>query len=155
MPALRLSILQIFPIFLICLAVSPPGIADEFPRGKWQVVEADFSDIGHCLMTEVLEYNLTLPRADGTDGIYTESFKRDGDAGTCPRVGSFRTTYAVKLDRGLKPKDGFIATMTFRDCEQNGSQVCGDNAPVSYKRLVLEAQRNGVIFDGIFLERVE
>lgn len=130
-------------------------MADSFPQGEWRVVEADFSDIGHCLMTEVLEFHLTLSRADGTGGIYTESFKRDGDAGTCPRVGSFRTTFDVKLDRSLKSKDTFIATVTFRHCEQNGSQVCGDHAPVSYKRLVLEAQRNGVVFDGIFLERIE
>ena len=89
MPALRL------PVFLIFLASANTGLADEFPRGQWQVVEADFSDIGHCLMTEVLEYNLPLARADGLDGVYTESFKRDGDAVTCPRVGNFRTSYSV------------------------------------------------------------
>ena len=89
MPVLRLL------FFLVVLANANTGLADECPRGQWQVVEADFSDIGHCLMTEVLEYNLTLPRTDGTDGIYTESFKRDGDAVTCPRVGNFRTSYSV------------------------------------------------------------
>lgn len=89
MAALRLL------VFLIFLANANTGRAREFLRGQWQVVEADFPDIGHCLMTEVLEYNLTLPRTDGTDGIYTESFKRDGDAVTCPRVGNFRTSYSV------------------------------------------------------------
>lgn len=149
MPVLRLL------FFLVFLANANTGLADEFPRGQWQVVEADFSDIGHCLMTEVLEYNLTLPRADGTDGIYTESFKRDGDAGTCPRVGSFRTSYSVKLDRSLNSDDAYIATVTFRNFEQKGSHVCGDISPVSYKRLILELPRNGVVFDGIFLERIE
>ena len=89
LPALRLL------VFLIFLANANTGLAGEFPRGQWQVVEADFPDIGHCLMTEVLEYNLTLPRTDGTDGVYTESFKRDGDAFTCHRVGNFRTSYSV------------------------------------------------------------
>ena len=78
MPALLLL------VFLTFLAKANTGFADEFARGQWQVVEVDFSDIGHCLMMEVLEYNLTLPRADGTDRAYTESFKRDGDAGRCP-----------------------------------------------------------------------
>ena len=63
MPALRLL------VFLIFLANAKTRLAGEFPRGQWQVVEADFPDIGHCLMTEVLEYNLTLPRTDGTDGV--------------------------------------------------------------------------------------
>ena len=149
MPALRL------PVFLIFLANANTGLADEFPRGQWQVVEADFSDIGHCLMTEVLEYNLPLARADGTDGVYTESFKRDGDAVTCPRFGNFRTSYSVKLDQSLNSDDAYIATVTFRNCEQKGSQVYGDITPVSYKRLIIDLQRSGVVFDSIFLERIE
>ena len=60
MAALRLL------VFLIFLANANTERAREFLRGQWQVVEADFPDIGHCLMTEVLEYNLTLPRTDGT-----------------------------------------------------------------------------------------
>jgi len=141
--------------FLVFLANANTGLADELLRGQWQVVEAGFSDIGHCLMTEVLEYNLTLPRADGTDGIYTEGFKRDGDAGTCPRVGNFRTSYLVKLDRSLNSDNAYIATSAFRNCEQKGSQVCSDISPVSYKQLILELPRNGVVLDGIFLERIE
>ena len=66
-------------------------------------------------MTEVLEYNLTLPRADGTDEVYTKSFKRDGDAVTCPRVGNFRTSYSAKLDQSLNSDDAYIATVTFRN----------------------------------------
>lgn len=149
MPALLLL------VFLIFLANANTGLADEFARGQWQVVEVDFSDIGHCLMMEVLEYNLTLPRADGTDRVYTESFKRDGDAGTCPRVGNFRTSYSVKLDQSFNSNDAYIATVTFRNCEQKDSQVCGDSTPVSYKRLIIDSQTNGVVFDGIFLERSE
>ena len=38
MPALRLL------VFLIFLANANTGLADEFPRGQWQVVEADFSE---------------------------------------------------------------------------------------------------------------
>ena len=89
MPALRLL------VFLIFLANANTGLAGEFLSGQWQVVEADFPDIGHFLMTELLEYNLTLPRTGGTDRVYTESFKRDGDTVTCPRVGNFRTSYSV------------------------------------------------------------
>ena len=117
MPALRLL------VFLISLANANTGLADGFPRWQWQVVEAEFSDIGHYLMTEVLEYNLTLPRADGTDGVYTKSFKRDGDAVTCPRVGNFRTSYSAKLDQSLNSDDAYIATVTFRNCEQKVAKL--------------------------------
>lgn len=106
-------------------------------------------------MTEVLEYNLTLPRADGTDGIYTESLKRDGNAGTCPVSATSAPHYAVKLDRTLNSDDAYIATEIFRNYQQKSSHVCGDIKPVSHKRLILDSNGNGAVFDGIFRERIE
>jgi hypothetical protein len=130
-------------------------LAGEFSHGKRQVVEANFSNIEHCLVTEVLEYNLTLQRADGTDGIYTESLKRDGNAGTCPVSATSAPHYAVKLDRTLNSDDAYIAYEIFRNYQQKSSHVCGDIKPVSHKRLILDSNGNGAVFDGIFRERIE
>jgi hypothetical protein len=130
-------------------------LAGEFSHGKRQVVEANFSNIEHCLVTEVLEYNLTLQRADGTDGIYTESLKRDGNAGTCPVSATSAPHYAVKLDRTLNSDDAYIAYEIFRNYQQKSSHVCGDIKPVSHKRLILDSHGNGAVFDGIFREPIE
>jgi hypothetical protein len=66
-----------------------------------------------------------------------------------PLVSNFPTNYAVKLDRNLNSDDAFIATVTFRDCKQKDGQACGDTAPISCKQLILEPQRNSLVFDGI------
>ena len=71
------------------------------------------------------------------------------------RVGNFRTSYSVKLDQSFNSNDAHIATVTFRNSEQKDSHVCGDITPVLYKRLIIDLQPNGMVFDGIFLERIE
>jgi len=133
------------------------GYADNSrPTGTWQIVDADFSDIGHCLMTQTLEITLKLEeRRDGKDGTYIESFAREGDSGGCPSLGFYRVYYDVKLAPSLRSKSEYVATLTFSDCQQRGGQTCGIVEPVSYKRLVLDKTRNGAVFDGIFLERIE
>jgi hypothetical protein len=121
------------------------------------IEEGKVAAIGKAPQTlgEVLEYNLTLPRADGTDGIYTESLKRDGNAGTCPVSPTSAPHYAVKLDWTLNSDDAYIATEIFRNYQQKSSHFCGDIKPVSPKRLILDSNGNGAVFDGIFRERIE
>ena len=129
---------------------------DPRPKGTWQIIDADFSDIGHCLMTQTLEITLKLgERRDGKDGTYIESFSREGDSGGCPSLGFYRILYDVKLTPALRSKSEYVATLTFNDCQQRGGQTCGIVEPVSYKRLVLDKSRNGAVFDGIFLDRIE
>ena len=74
-------------------------------KGTWQIIDADFSDIGHCLMTQTLEITLKLgERQDGKDGPYIESFSREGDSGGCPSLGFYRILYDVKLTPALRSK---------------------------------------------------
>lgn len=146
-------------LLIIGVLASPlgptPSSAEEAPRGTWQVFDADFSDIGHCLMTETTELTLILrPESDGTDGRFIESFKREGDSVSCPQLGSYRTTYRVKLSRISHSKPVYVATLTLADCQQRGQQLCSATEPTTYKRLNLRAPRRGIIFDGIFYDRI-
>lgn len=143
-------------IFLLAFLMSSMAASAEPLQGKWQVVDASFNDIGHCLMTETLELTLTLqPDSDDRDGQYTERFDRDGDSGSCPRVGAYQTTFDVKLNQSVDAKNAYIATLTFSDCQQRGGQTCGAQEPISYKRIIVDRARNGIVFDGIFFSRIE
>ncbi len=131
---------------VVALAFAAPAFAGEPPVGNWRIVEADYSDQGHCAVTETIEISLSLRRVpSGVEGEYVEAQWRDGDFGNCRRLGRFRATYTGTVSPASAGSEGYVARLTLRDCR--------DLPRVAAKPLKRSRDRDGVVLDGIFLGR--
>ena len=131
---------------VVALAFAAPAFAGEPRVGNWRIVEADYSDQGHCAVTETIEISLSLRRVpSGVEGEYVEAQWRDGDFGNCRRLGGFRATYTGTVSPASAGSEGYVARLTLRDCR--------DLPRVAAKPLKRSRDRDGVVLDGIFLGR--
>lgn len=122
--------------------------------GTWRIVEADFSDHGHWMVTDTIELVLTLRRgADAVVGEYDETNWRDTDFGQCPGIGGYKVNYSVRI-RPDNPSPGiYVAELRQRKCRHYAHPHCRDFASRTIKRLKMNPGRGGVTFGGIFLPR--
>lgn len=139
---------------VVALAFAAPAFAGEPPVGNWRIVEADYSDQGHCAVTETIEISLSLRRVpSGVEGEYVEAQWRDGDFGNCRRLGGFRATYTGTVSPASAGSEGYVARLTLRDCRDRGEPHCRDLPRAATKPLKRSRDRDGVVLDGIFLGR--
>ena len=149
--------MRTFPLALILLAASvakAEGPSDDPLMGTWRIIEADFSDHGHCMVTDTIELVLTLRRRGNmVVGEYVETNWRDTDFGQCPGIGGYRISYSVRL-RPDSPAPGiYVADLKQETCRHYARAHCRDFAPQATKRLEMKPARGGVTFGGIFLSR--
>lgn len=141
---------------VVAAFVGTSVMAGEPPVGSWRVIDADYSDRGHCAMTETIEMSLSLRRtAGGVAGEYVEAEWRDGDFGNCPRLGGFQATYDVALMPAPAGREGYIAHLTLRDCRDRAKPHCRELEAASKKPLSRSRDRDGIVLGGIFLGRVK
>ncbi|MEL0020639.1 MAG: hypothetical protein VW709_12265 [Rickettsiales bacterium] len=140
---------------VLCGIATPLGAA-EMPVGKWHVLEADHSDLGHCSATDTVELTLTLRRQGrAVAGEYSEIRWREGGHGDCPRMGGYRATYEAALSPLAGKPGEYMVELSIRACRDRAAPHCAELPKSLTRRLRPAGRRNGIVLGGIFLGRIE
>jgi hypothetical protein len=121
--------------------------------GRWQALESEFSDMGRCMVEEVLEFTLALRPGfeDELVGDYVEFTSREAAYRDCGRLGAVRAVYAVRVVSGA---DGWQALLTLRACTDRRNNGCAGVA--AHRRLPLRrAATGGLSMDGVLYQRLD